>query len=181
MEAQGRPAAPARGIDINSRRPGLSQVSANPHHVPCASSACRTRMPPPPPQGGPGAGGPRGEQQGTDWTTTTRVRGTAGVTATSPPHFFPSSAPLYSPVVVVLKRLRLVDSRQRHFFLLPRHRMPACVPLSRHRQSSNLRACTSNSCAIRLSKRSYISTCGPSSFSHMCLSRPFSISMRYTS
>ena len=48
MEAQAGPVAPARGIVVNSRRPCLSQVGANSHHVPCASSACRTRMPPPP-------------------------------------------------------------------------------------------------------------------------------------
>ena len=46
----GRPAVPVRGSVFNSRRPCLSQAGANPHHVPCASSACRTRMPPPPPQ-----------------------------------------------------------------------------------------------------------------------------------
>ena len=38
--------APAKIVN-SSRRPCLSQVGANPLHVPCASSACRTRMPPP--------------------------------------------------------------------------------------------------------------------------------------
>jgi hypothetical protein len=130
--------------------------------------------------GGPGAGGCRGEQQGTDRTTTTRVSRTAGVTL---PFVLlhPSSAPLYGPVVVVRKRLRLVDSRQRHFFLLPRYRMPACVPLSRHGQSSDLWPCTSNSSAIRPSKRAYISTYGSSSLSHTCPFRCFSISTPYTS
>ena len=73
-------------------------------------------------------------------------------------------------VVTPRKRLRLVNSRQQHFFLLLRHRMPACVPLSRHRQSSDLRACTSKPCVIRPSKRAYIlsmafprsRTCAPS-------------------
>jgi hypothetical protein len=94
----------------------------------------------------------------------------------------PSSVLLYGPVVVVpRKHLRLVNSRHQHFFLLLRHRMPACVPLSRHRQSSDLRACISNFCAIRPSKRAYISIYGLSSFSHMCPFRRFSISMRYIS
>ena len=156
-------------------------MGANPHHVPCASSTCRTRMPPPPPQA---AGGRRGEQQGTYRTTTTRVSSTAGVITTSPSLalLHPSSLLLYGPVVVMpRKRLRLVNSCQQHFFLLLRHRMPACVPLSRHHQSSDLRACTSKPCAIRPSKRAYIFIYGLSSFSHMCLSRRFSISMRYTS
>jgi hypothetical protein len=83
----------------------------------------------------------------------------------------PSSVLLYGAVVVVpRKRLRLVNSRQQHCFLLLRHRMPACVPLSRHRQSSDLRACTSKPCAICPSKRAYIlsmafprsRTCAPS-------------------
>jgi hypothetical protein len=50
----GGPGPPASGASegerLHSRRPCLSQAGANPHHVPCASSACRTRMPPPPPQ-----------------------------------------------------------------------------------------------------------------------------------
>ena len=119
-----------------------------------------------------GAGGHRGEQQGTDRTTTTRVSSTAGVTTTSPPRasssFFCSL--IWSRGGGAAKRLRLVNSRQQHFIPLLRHRMPACVPLSRHRQSSDLRACTSKPCAIRPSKRSYIlsmafprsRTCDPS-------------------
>jgi hypothetical protein len=35
---------------VNHRCPCLSQVGANQHHVPFASSACRTRMPPPQPR-----------------------------------------------------------------------------------------------------------------------------------
>jgi hypothetical protein len=69
---------------------------------------------------------------------------TAGVTTTSLPRtsssFFCSL--IWSRGGGAAKRLRLVNSRHQHFFLLLRHRMPACVPLSRHRQSSNLRACT---------------------------------------
>ena len=87
-----------------------------------------------------GAGGRRGEQQETDRTTTTWVSSTAGVTTTSPPRtsssFFCSL--IWSRGGGAAKRLRLVNSRQQHFFLLPRHRMPASVPLSRHRQSSDL-------------------------------------------
>jgi hypothetical protein len=52
------------------------------------------------------------------------------------------------------------------FFFPDRYQMHACVPLSRHLQSSDLQACTLNFCAIRPSKRTYIYTCGLSSFSH---------------
>src|ERR1700679_1127369 len=34
--------------------------------------------------------------------------------------------------------------------------MPACVPLSRHHQSSDLLTCTSNSCTTRPGKRAFI-------------------------
>jgi hypothetical protein len=61
------------------------------------------------------------------------------------------------------------------------HRMPVCVPLSRHRQSSDLPGCTSNPCATRLSKRASISIYFPSSFSHTFLFRRSSTSMLLTS
>ena len=78
MEAHARPVAPARGIVVNSRRPCLSQMGANPHvprivSMPDSNAASSAT-------GGLGAGGRRGEQQGTDRTTTTRVSSTAGVT-----------------------------------------------------------------------------------------------------
>ena len=80
--------------------------------------------------GGPGASGPRGEQQGTDRMTKMRVSCSAGVTTTSPPLALlqPSSAPLSGPVMVVTrKRLRLVDSRQHTFFFFPDTECPlAC-------------------------------------------------------
>ena len=134
--------------------------------------------------GGPGAGGRRGEQQGTDRTTTTRVSSTAGVTTTSPPR---TSSSFFCSLIwsrgggAAANASAIGGLSPTTLFLLPRHRMPACVPLSRHRQSSDLRACTSNFCAIRPSKCAYISIYGLSSFSHMCPSRRFLISMRYTS
>lgn len=54
--------------------------------------------------------------------------------------------PVFGPV------LRSERSRQ-PFFLLPRHRISACVPLSRHRQFSDFPACTSNPCVTGPSKR----------------------------
>jgi hypothetical protein len=66
-------------------------------------------------------------------------------------------------------------------FLLPRHRMPACVPPYRHRPSSDLPACTSNSCTTRPGSRVSTSIYFPSSFSPTCLSGRFSISMPYIS
>ena len=159
VEAQGRPAAP-RGIDINSRRPCLSQVGANPHHVLFASSACRLDD----------------EDTGKQHCRCHH---------NFPPSLLhPSSAPLYGPVAVLRKRLRLVDSRQRHFFLLPGHRMPACVPLSQHRQSSKLRGLhveLPRDPSLKNAHTFLLVTHHRSRISHMCLSRPFSISMRHTS
>ena len=97
----------------------------------------------------------RREHQGTDrTTTTTRVSSNAGATIPIPMPFRPlarlspspspsllhlSSAFVYGPIL--RKRLRSVHSRQ-PFFLLHRHRVSACVPLSRHRQSSHPRSRT---------------------------------------
>jgi hypothetical protein len=122
--------------------------------------------------GGLGAGGCRGEQQGTDRTKTTRVSGTAGVTPSHPRTF----SSFFCSLIwflggVAAKAAAIGGHSPTTNFLLPRHRMPACMQLLRHRQSSDLLACTSNSCATRPSKRAYIFTHGLSSFFHMCLSK----------
>ncbi|KAI0263332.1 hypothetical protein BGY98DRAFT_1192424 [Russula aff. rugulosa BPL654] len=129
--------------------------------------------------GGPGASGPRGEQQGTDRMTKTRVSSSAAAPPLPPSR---TSSTFFSSLIWSrdggdAKASAIGGLSPTHFLLLPRHRMPACVPLSRHRQSSDLRACTRDPSF----KPAYISTYGLSSFLHMRLSRPFSISMLYTS
>ena len=120
---------------------------------------------------GTGAGGSRREP-GTDrTTTTTRVSSSAG--ATPPP--FPSRVWSYraakASAIGGVSPTTVFSSSQ-----LPRHRMPACVTLSRHRQSSNLQACAPNSCATPPSKRTSIFIYSLSSFLHRCLSRRSSTS-----
>ena len=63
----------------------------------------------------------------------------------------------------------------RPFFLFPSHRVSACVPPSRTRQSSDLPACTTHFCTTRCGKRVFISTYFPSSSSHTCLFRRSSV------
>ena len=125
--------------------------------------------------GGAGGGSSRRELE-TDRTTTTTTLVSSNAGATPPLHPLLSLVPMYGPPVL-RKRLRWVDSRQQLFFLLPRHRMPACVTLSRDRQSSDLRACIPNACAIRPGKRASIFIYSLSLFSRACLSRRFSFSI----
>lgn len=64
-------------------------------------------------------------------------------------------------------------------FLFPDTGRPACVPLSRHRQSSDLLTCT---CATHPTKHAPIHLyLFPSLFPHTCLFRRFSSSMLFTS
>ena len=62
--------------------------------------------------------------------------------------------------------------------------MPACVPLSQHRQSSKLRGLhveLPRDPSFKNAHTFLLVTHHRSRISHMCLSRPFSISMRHTS
>jgi hypothetical protein len=124
--------------------PCLSQVGANPHHVPFASSACRLDD---------------------DDTGKQHCR----CHHNFPPSLLhPSSAPLYGPVAVLRKRLRLVDSRQRHFFSssrTPDARLRAAIATPPKFQTPGLARRTPARSVFQ--KRAYISTCNPSSFSNL--------------
>ena len=97
------------------------------------------------------ATGPSGRRElGTDRMTTTQVSSIASASAAL---LHPSSVPVHGPV---LRKASVIGGLSQTPFLLPRHRMPACVPLSRHRQSSDYLACTWNSCATRPTKRASI-------------------------
>jgi len=83
------------------------------------------------------ATGPSGRRElGTDRMTTTQVSSIASASAAL---LHPSSVPVHGPV---LRKASVIGGLSQTPFLLPRHRMPACVPLSRHRQSSDFLACT---------------------------------------
>jgi len=81
--------------------------------------------------GGLGAGGRRGEQQGTDRTTTTRVSSTAGVTPSHPRTFSSFFCSLIWSLGGVAAKASAIGGLSPTTNLLPRFQMPACVPLSR--------------------------------------------------
>ena len=101
-----------------------------------------------------------------------------------PPSAPPPSAPLPSALCpsalrCIRRIIHIYDDNAEVYAILPRHRVSACVCLRAtidNRQSSDLPACTSSSCATSLKKCASISTCFPSSFSHahhhLCPGRP---------